>query len=298
MELRTLSYFLTTAREGNITRAADILHMTQPTLSRQLMELERELGTTLLVRGKRALTLTDDGLLLRQRAEELLALADKTEQEFAGRRDTISGVVTLGASEAKGSLLLAKYMKAFSQQYPLVKFDIYNMMADNIREHIAKGLVDIGLVLEPVDTSKYDFLRLPGKETWGVLFHQDDPLSQKDHVSAQEIRDRALFLPKRPNARSEVLNWMDCDESQLNILVSYDLLSNVALLVEEGMGCAVCLDGALSIRHSPKLRFVPLWPEHTTRSVLIWKKNHLFNPASSLFLQMINRMRANTADTM
>lgn len=292
MELRTLRYFLTTAQEGNITRAADILHMTQPTLSRQLMELEKELGATLFVRGRRELSLTEDGLLFRQRAEELVALADKTQREFAGRRDAVSGVISLGAAEAMGSLLLARYMKEFSRQYPLVKFDLHNEMVDNIRERIAKGLVDIGLVLEPVDTTKYDFLRLNAKETWGVLLHKDDPLSEKDHVAARELWDRPLFLPKRPNARSEVLNWLEWDENQLNILVSYDLLSNVALLVEAGMGCAVCLDGALSIRHSPELRFVPLTPEHTTRSVLIWKKSHLFNPATSLFLQMIHRMRS------
>ncbi|WP_148408789.1 LysR family transcriptional regulator [Murimonas intestini] len=288
MELRVLRYFLTAVNEGNITRAADILHVTQPTLSRQLIDLERELGTTLLIRGKRSLTLTDDGMLFRQQAEEIVELADRAEQTFSGKKDTISGVITIGATEAMGGRALAKYMGKFMEMYPNVSFDLYNEMADNIKDKLDKGLLDLGLLLEPVDTSKYEFLRLSRKETWGILLRKDHPLMEKETIYVQDLRPYPLILPKRENARNEVLNWMECEESHLKVPVNYNLLSNVALLVEAGIGSAICLDGALSIYCSEEICFRPVLPERTTRSVLLWKKNHLFHPAASLFIQMLH----------
>ena len=285
MELRTLRYFLAVANEKNITKAADILHVTQPTLSRQISELEKELGTTLLIRGKRSLTLTDDGMLFKQRAEDIVEMATRTEQEFAGKSTTVSGVITLGATEAIGCQALAKFMKMFSEKYPNIQFDLYNAMADNIKEKMEKGLADLGLLLEPVDTAKYEFIRLPHKETWGILVNERHPLSQRDFIKPKELKEQMLMLPNRPNVRREILNWIGSEERLLHIVANYNLLSNVALLVEENIGVAVCLDGALSIHHSPKLKFIPFMPEHTTRSVLVWKKEHLFNPATSLFIQ-------------
>lgn len=187
MELRTLRYFLTAANEGNITRAAEILHVTQPTLSRQLMELERELETTLVIRGKKGLTLTDDGYFFRQRAEEIVSLADRLEQSFAQRNETVSGVISLGATEVVGFRLLAKVIKEFSQKHPMIHFRLYNEMADAIRERIDKGLVDIGLLMEPVDIGKYNFFRLPQRDTWGVLVRRDDPLAQRESLSPREV---------------------------------------------------------------------------------------------------------------
>lgn len=292
MELRVLRYFLTAANEGNITRAADILHITQPTLSRQLTELEQELGTVLMIRGKRALTLTNDGLFFKRRAEEIVTLADKTEHEFIRKNDSVSGIISIGATEALGGQILADLMTQFVQKYPGVRFDLYNEMADNIKDQIDKGLIDIGLLLEPVDTEKYDFIRFPQKERWGVLLHQEDPLSSKKILSVQDIIHYPLILPRREKVYEQILSWLGCDESQLKIPATYTLLSNVALLVEHKMGCAVCLDGALSISHSPFLRFLPLLPERSTRSILIWKKSHSFSPAISLFIQMVNEQYA------
>ena len=282
MELRTLRYFLTTANEGNITKAAEILHVTQPTLSRQLMELERELGTTLILRGKKGVTLTDDGLFFRQRAEEIVELADRAEKAFVERD---------GATEAIGSRMLAKIMKRFSEKYPLVQFHLYNEMADNIKDKIDKGLVDIGLLLEPVDTSKYEYVRLSQKETWGVLMMDSHPLADRESISVEEIAGYPLILPLRENVRAEILNWLGKEERELSIPLYYTLLSNAVLMVEVGMGCAFCLDGALAIHSSPKLRFIPITPEHTTRSVLLWKKNQLFTPVTSLFIQEINLLK-------
>ena len=292
MELRTLRYFLATAGEGNITRAADILHVTQPTLSRQLMDLEKELGTTLVIRGKKGLTLTEEGMFFRQRAEEIIELADRLEQAFVEKNDSVSGMISIGATEAIGSRLLAKLIKRFSERYPQVTFHLYNEMADDIKERMDKGLIDVGLLLEPVDIVKYDFIRLSQKETWGVLTRKDHPLAEREAISPKEVTEYPLILPLREKVRAEVLNWLEKDEKDLRIPLSYTLLSNAVLLVEEGLGCAFCLDGALAVRSSPNLRFIPISPEHTTRSVLIWKKNHLFSPATSLFIQEINLLRA------
>ena len=293
VELRTLRYFLAAAQEGNITRAADILHITQPTLSRQIMELERELGTTLMLRGKNGLTLTDDGLFFRQRAEEIVELADRLEQNFTERKSDVSGLIAIGASESVGSRLFARLIKRFSDKYPLIQFHLYNEMADNIRDRLEKGLVDVGLLLEPVDTSRYDFVRLSQKETWGILMRDDHPLAERKTITPDEIAEYPLILPLRERVRNEILNWMRKEEKDLTIPLSYTLLSNAALMVEAGLGCAFCLDGALAIHSSPHLSFVPISPEHTTRSVLVWKKNQMFSPATALFIQEVNLLRAN-----
>ncbi len=292
MELRTLRYFLVAAQEENITRAAEILHITQPTLSRQMMDLERELGTTLMLRGKNGLTLTDDGLFFRQRAEEIVELADRLEQVFVEKNTDVSGVISIGATEAIGSRLLAKLIKRFSDKYPLVRFDLYNEMADYIKDRMDKGLIDVGLLLEPVDTSKYDFVRLSQKETWGVLMRDDHPLAVQEFITPDEIAEYPLILPLRERVRADILNWLKREEKDLHIPLNYTLLSNAVLLVEAGLGCAFCLDGALAVHSSPNLRFIPIHPEHTTRSVLVWKKNHLFSPTTSLFIQEINLLRA------
>ena len=287
MELRVLKYFLTVADEGNITRAADILHVTQPTLSRQLMELEDELGTALLIRGKRSVTLTDEGFLFKQQAEMIVELSDKLEHTFKDQKDVVCGTIRIGASEAVGCRALAAYMKEFREKYPDVQFDLYNGMADNIKEMLERGLLDLGLVLEPVDTAKFEYVRLPQKETWGLLMRKDHELAEKETINVEEIRPYSLIMPGREKAKNEVLHWMQCEERHLNIPAYYNLLSNAALLVEAGMGCAVCLDGALSIHADPNLCFRQLLPEHTTRSVILWKKNHLFSQAASLFVQTI-----------
>lgn len=287
MELRVLKYFLTVADEGNITRAADILHVTQPTLSRQLMELEDELGTALLIRGKRSVTLTDEGFLFKQQAEMIVELSDKLEHTFNDRKDVVCGTIRIGAAEAVGCRALAAYMKEFREKYPNVQFDLYNGMADNIKEMLERGLLDLGLVLEPVDTAKFEYVRLPQKETWGLLLRKDHELAGKETITVEEIRQYPLIMPGREKAKNEVLHWMQCEERHLTIPACYNLLSNAALLVEAGMGCAVCLDGALSIHADPDLCFCQVLPEHTTRSVILWKKNHLFSQAASLFVQTI-----------
>ena len=292
MELRTLRYFLAAAQEENITRAADLLHVTQPTLSRQIMDLERELGVTLMLRGKNGLTLTDDGVFFRQRAQEIVELADRLEKNFAERQGSVGGMVVIGASEVGGSQTLAKLIREFSEKYPAVQFTLYNETADNIKDRLDKGLVDIGLLLEPIDVTKYDYVRLAQQDTWGLLVRDDHPLAKKTSLTAEDVASCPLLLPLRENIRAEILHWLGREEKELRIPLFYTLLSNAALMVAEGLGCAFCMDGALAIRSDPRLRFLPLEPRRMTHSVLAWKKNHLFSPAPSLFIQEINLLRA------
>lgn len=292
MELRTLRYFLAAAREENITKAAEILHLTQPTLSRQIIDLERELGVTLMLRGKNGLTLTDDGIFFRQRAQEIVELADRLEKNFAERQGDISGMVVIGASEAVGGQTLAKLIKEFSGKYPAVQFTLYNETVDNIKDRLDKGLADIGLLLEPIDMTKYDYVRLSQQDTWGLLVRDDHPLTKKASLAAEDVASYPLILPLRENIRAEILHWLGRGEKDLKIPLFYTLLSNAALMVAEGLGCAFCMDGALAIRSDPRLRFIPLEPRRMTYSVLVWKKNNLFSTAASLFIQEINLLRA------
>lgn len=292
MELRTLRYFLAAAQEENITKAADILHVTQPTLSRQMMDLERELGVTLMLRGKNGLTLTDDGIFFRQRAQEIVELADRLEKSFVERQNNISGMVVIGASETVGSQTLARLIKEFTRKYPAVQFTLYNETVDNIKDRLDKGLVDIGLLLEPVDVTKFDYVRLSQQDTWGLLVRDDHPLTEKESLTADDVAPYPLILPLRDNIRVEIIHWLGRDEKELTIPLFYTLLSNAALMVAEGLGCAFCMDGALAIRSDPRLRFIPLEPRRVTHSVLVWKKNKIFSPATSLFIQEINLLRA------
>ena len=292
MELRTLRYFLAAAQEENITRAADILHVTQPTLSRQIMDLERELGVTLMLRGKNGLKLTDDGILFRQRAQEIVELVDRLEKDFAEKQNDISGMVVIGASEVGGSQTLAKLIKEFSEKYPAVQFTLYNETVDNIKDRLDKGLVDIGLLLEPIDVTKFDYIRLSQQDTWGLLVRDDHELAERLSLTAEDVVSCPLILPLRENMRAEILHWLGREEKDLKISMFYTLLSNAALMVAEGLGCAFCMDGALAIRSDPRLRFIPLEPRRMTHSVLVWKKNKLFSPAASLFIQEINMLRA------
>lgn len=217
----------------------------------------------------------------------IVELSDKLEHTFKDKKGVVCGTIRIGAAEAVGCRALALYMKEFRDKYPDVQFDLYNGMADNIKEMLERGLLDLGLVLEPIDTAKFEYVRLPQKETWGLLLRNDHELAEKDTITVEDIRQYPLIMPGRENAKNEVLHWMHCEEKHLNIPAYYNLLSNAALLVEAGMGCAVCLDGALSIHADPALCFRRLLPEHTTRSVILWKKNHLFSQAASLFVQTI-----------
>lgn len=204
MDVRVLRYFLTVAKVGNITNAAEILHITQPTLSRQLMDLEEELGTSLFTRGKRQITLTDSGLLFQQRAKEIVSLLEKTERDLAEQKDLVGGVVSIGCVESTVSRALPELLEEFSNRHPKVQYELYSADGDDIREKLDRGNIDIGILLEPIEAAKYDYIRLPYQEQWGILMRRDDPLAQKTSIGIQDILTLPLILPRRTIVQNEI----------------------------------------------------------------------------------------------
>ncbi len=289
MELRVLRYFLTVAREQNITRAAEVLHITQPTLSRQLKQLEEELETTLFVRGKSKVTLTEGGVLLRRRAEDLIELADKTEKEFLTHDEFMAGDLFIGAGETKSMHILAKAISQLHDQYPQIHYHVHSGNADDIKEKIDNGLLDIGLLTEPVDIEKYDFIRLNEKETWGLLMRKDHPLAKLESITPYDLRNVQLWISRRCIVQNEITHWMSEKNEKLNILGTYNLIQNAAVMVEEGIGCAICLERLTYAYNHHSLCFRPFSPLLQTGTVIVWKKHQVFSQVTLKFLEMIRK---------
>lgn len=284
MELRVLRYFLIVAREENITRAAQLLHITQPTLSRQLMQLEEELGVKLFHRSKHHIVLTEDGLLLKQRAQEIIMLSDKTIQELSHRSDVLSGEITIGCGESRNMSFLADQMKSFNKLYPQVKFSIYSATTDDIKDRIEKGLLDMGLLMEPVNIGKYEFIHMPFREKWAILTRRDSALGNKLSIKPEDLLDTPLLIGKRELVKHEIANWFGEYYEQINIVADYNLLLNAATMVREGVGVAIGFDlGAIY----EDLHVVPLSPTIETGAILAWKKNQTLASATSYFIKHI-----------
>lgn len=287
MDIRLLEYFLAVAKSGNITRAAEQLHITQPTISRQLMELEEMVGSPLLIRGKRQVTLTEAGVLFQQRAEEIVSLMEKTLRDIADQDDLLGGTVAIGCVETCASRMLPKVLAGFSAQYPNVKYELYSADGDDIREKLDRGDLDFGILVEPIEAAKYDFFRLPYWETWGILMRRDDPLAQKAAIGRDDLLNIPLCLPRREIVREHIAGWFGVEQSQLNVFAGHNLLNNAALLAEAGLCYVVCVGGSFEIRGGENLCFVPLTPERTTGHVLAWKKNRVFHSAANRFKEYV-----------
>ena len=290
MELRVLRYFLTIAEEENITRAADILHITQPTLSRQIMQLEEELGTKLFKRGKYRIKLTEDGLFLKHRAEEILSLADSTTKAMLHRDDKkLIGEISLGCTETHSMEELAAMMRRFRMIHPRVDYIMRTMNADGIKEGIEKGVIDIGLMTEPVDTSRFDTLHLRGKERWGAIVRDDAELARSESVTPADLGGCSLMIPLRNEVRNSLESWFGKSLRSLDIPVRYNLGRNVAVLVQSGIGIGIGFD--LFSEHEG-LRFIPMEPPLVTGSVLCWKKDQVFSPVTGSFIDFLrNELR-------
>ena len=285
MELRVLRYFLAVAREQSISGAANALHITQPALSRQLMELERELGVRLFVRGSRGrpVELTEDGRRLRLRAEELVALAERTAEEFSDDAESVSGVVSVGAGETAGMRLLADAAARLRAQYPRVRFRLYSGIADDVTERLDRGLLDFGVLVGESALQKYDYLSLPASETWGVLLRSDHPLAAKARVTARDLRAEPLIVSRQALQNNEFSGWFGKKAEELNVVADYNLLHNAVYFVEAGLGSALCIDGPAD--HSrPDLCFRALDPPLRGPLRLVWKKHQIFSKAAKLFL--------------
>lgn len=289
MDIRVLRYFLAVAREENISKAAEYLHITQPTLSRQLKELEDELGSELFIRGKRNISLTDEGMFLRKRAEEITSLMDKTEAEFHQLDEFISGDVYIGGGETLAMNMLAEVMSEISQEHPDVKFHLYSGNADDVIDRIDKGLIDFGVVIEPADIRKYETIRLPYADKYGLIMRKDDPLAHKKKISVDTLKDLPLLVAKRMIDSKYLPELLGIYPEEMNIKATFNLIYNASLLVEQGMGYALSIDHLINTIGSNNLCFVPLAPEVTTNLSVIWKRFQFFTKASEEFL---NRLKA------
>lgn len=270
MEIRLLQYFLAVVREENISRAAEVLHVTQPTLSRQMAQLEEELGTQLFIRG-RHLALTDAGVMLRHRAEKVVALVDKLENEF-GEQNEVGGVISIGSGGLSASQSLPPIMESFRQKYPKVQFQFYTNSADHVKERLEQGLLDFGILLEPIDVAKFDYIRMKEKETWGLLLRADHPAAAKEYIEKEDLKEIRLIMSDRVSLQKEVENWLGGDFSQLDIFATYNIITNVAMLVNSGVASALTIQGAVNLFEGDRLVFRPLFPELSMTSVLAWKK--------------------------
>ena len=292
MEFRTLKYFLTVAREENITRAAALLHLTQPTLSRQLMQLEEELGVKLFRRSQHHIVLTEAGMLLRRRAQEIVELAEKTARELRPAEE-ITGRISIGSGDLRSMTYLAKLLAAFHRQHPRVQYEIYSGDSDGIKERIEQGLLDMGLLLEPVDTSRYQILRLPVRESWGVLVPEDSPLARREAVTPGDLADSPLILTTRELMRREMIRWFGPYADRIQVAASGNMPYNQTQLAREGLGIylVIRLDCAYD-----GLRFVPLSPPLESGTVLAWKKTEVLSATAAALLRFAEKYVGGISD--
>lgn len=288
MEVRVLRYFLAVAREENISAAAEFLHITQPTLSRQLMDLEEQLGKKLFLRGSRRITLTKEGMLLRKRAEEIISLVEKTAAELHAPDETISGDVYLGAGETDAMRMIAKIAKELQCEYPKIKYHLFSGNADDVTERLDKGLLDFGVLIEPANVQKYDFLRLPAVDVWGILMRKDSPLAALDQIRPENLWDAPLIVSRQTLVSREISRWIKKDFDKMNVTATYNLIYNASLMVEEGFGYALCLDKLINITGDSKLCFKPLAPGLEAGLNIVWKRYQIFSKAAELFLKKLS----------
>ena len=284
MELRVLQYFLAVAREQNISAAAQSLHLTQPTLSRQLRELEEELGKQLMLRGNRKITLTQEGMLLRKRAEEILELVDRAEREVMRSDDAVSGDIYIGTGETDGVRQIARAANRLQACYPGIRFHIVSGDAVDVCERLDKGLLDFGVLLGDIDKTKYHYMELPMKDTWGVLMRRDSPLAHRESVSPRDLWDKPLILSRQVDNKSGLYRWLRREPSELHTVATYNLIYNASLMVDEGMGYDFTLDKLVNTTGS-NLCFRPLKPRLELGMYLVWKKSQIFSRAAELFLE-------------
>ncbi|PEM32631.1 LysR family transcriptional regulator [Bacillus wiedmannii] len=287
MEIRVLRYFIAVANEESISAAAKQLHLSQPTLSRQLKDLEMELGTDLFIRGNRKISLTEEGKYLFKKAKEIVDLADKTEANLKDSKEMISGEVYIGAGETEAMHLIAKTLKVLIKDYPNIRFHLYSGNADDIKSKLDSGLLDFGVVIEPTDKQKYEYAQLPAKDTWGVLMCKDSPLSDKQVISPVDLIDKPLFISRQSTVSNELTGWFGQSIDNLNIVATYNLLYNAALMVEEGIGYALCIDKIINTSGNSKLCFKPLQPKLEANLNIIWKKNQVFSNAAHAFINQL-----------
>lgn len=291
MEIRVLRYFLTIAREGSITNAANFLHVTQPTLSRQIHDLEDELGQKLFTRGSHNMTLTTEGMILRKRAEEIISMVDKTEAEFTSMEEAVGGDIYIGGGETDAIKFLAKVAKELHDTYPNIHYHLYSGNAQDVTERLDKGLLDFGVLVQPADISKYDYLNIPAKDTWGVVMRKDSPLAEKETICKEDLIGIPLICSRQAisqeRSKNEFTQWFGEDFDKLNIVTTFNLVYNAAIMVDAGLGYAVTIAKIANTSENSTLCFRPLEPKLDSGLNIIWKKYQVFSAAAELFLERL-----------
>ncbi len=291
MEIRILRYFLEVAREGSVTHAAQRLHISQPTLSKQLKDLETELGKKLFVRSSFSVRLTDEGMLLRKRAEEILEMVDKTREEFRALGEITGGDIHIGCAESEGIKHLARRIKEIQKQYPGIRVHLYSGDTNDLAGRLEQGLLDFAVIAQEVDFSKYNYLELPWVDTWGVVMRKGDPLSEKEKIGIRDLLGHPLIV-SRQGLRSDIPRLFEEKADQLNVAATINLTYNGTLLVREGIGYLLTFDKLVNTSGQSELCFRPLTPELETRLYFIWKKYQVFSPAAEVLLEALKRREA------
>lgn len=290
MDSRLLKYFLAVAAESNITKAAERIHITQPTLSRQLVQLEEEVGTQLLIRGKRNVTLTEAGILFKKRAEEIIELIEKTEKELKEQNLLINGEIPIGAGEMKSTEIFPSIFKNFKERFPNVHYNFYTGNAEQIKEKIEQGLLDFGLLLEPTNIDNFEYIRLNIKEEWVVIMPPDDVLIEKSFITPKDLIGKSIILTKRKEVKSLIENWFDRYLEDVSIFATHNMTTNAAVLVEQKLGYAFVLKGSIYFYDKDKIVYKSLHPQVVTNAVLVWKKHQIFSQSSKKFLEYIKEL--------
>ena len=286
MEIRVLRYFLEIAREGNMTRAAENLHVTQPTLSKQMKELESVLGKKLFRRGSTSVSLTDEGMLLRKRAEDILDMVDKTMDEFKGLGDLTGGEVIIGCAESYYIRYLARIIKDFQKKYPGLRYHIKSGDTLQVTEKLDRGLYDFAVIVEPPDLSKYNYLTIPEPDTWGLLMRKDHPLAKKQVIHVDDLYGIPLFCSEQAE-KADLPKWCGEKVDELNIAGTFTLTYNGSIFVREGLGALLTFDKLADTSEDSELCFRPIEPPLETWMYVIWKKYQVFTPIAERLLQQM-----------
>ena len=290
MEFRVLKYFLAVARRSSISRAAEDMNISQPALSRQLMDLEEELQTQLLIRSKRQTTLTEAGYLLKKRAEEITELMEKTVDELTNARNGVSGAIRIGCGETAGMRAVAKAIREIREEYPFVHYHLFSTDGSGVKERLEKGLLDFGVLVQPEPPKNYDYIELDHEDRWGALMRKDNPLSRLDKIRPKDLYDQPLIISRQAYAGKELENWFGRAIENLNVVATYTLIYNASLLAEEGVGCLLSLDRLLNIPKDGILTFRPLSPPNICRIFFIWKRQQIFSGAASLLVKKLKKI--------
>lgn len=289
IETRLLQYFLAVAEEQSITKAAEYLHISQPTLSKQMMDLEENLGKQLLVRGRKKITLTEEGTFLRGRAQEIISLMDKTESAFRENEESISGDVYIGCGEHRSTFSIMQLIRSIQEEYPDIRFHFFSSNADAIIERLDKGLLDMGFLLAPEITPRYDYQKLPLREAWGILMRKDSPLADMEAISFAMLADLPLIMPSQTSNSGRMKAYFAEANVNPHVVSTYNLIYNAGLMVEAGIGYALCIDELINTAGSHPLTFRPLSPKLYSDVYLFTKKYQVFSKSAKLFLSRLEK---------